>query len=54
LLNEFLKEHRTVVELKATVTQQQKQLETLTAALQKVSAELELNRAAPQTVLNDN
>jgi hypothetical protein len=54
LLNEFLKEHRTVNELKATVAQQQKQLEALTAALQKVSAELELNRAAPQTVLNDN
>jgi hypothetical protein len=54
LLNEFLKEHRTVNELKATVAQQQRQLEALTAGLQKVSAQLELNRAAPQTVLNDN
>ena len=54
LLNEFLKEHRTVSELKATVAQQQKQLEALTAGLQKVSAQLELNKAAPQTVLNDN
>src|SRR6267154_1709455 len=36
LLNEFLKEHRTVDELKATVTQQQKQLEALAAGLQKV------------------
>ena len=54
LLNEFLKEHRTVNELKATVAQQQKQLEALTAGLQKVSAQLELNKAAPQTVLNDN
>ena len=54
LLNEFLKEHRTVDELKATVAQQQKQLEVLTAGLQKVSAQLELNKAAPQTVLNDN
>jgi hypothetical protein len=54
LLNEFLKEHRTVDELKATVAQQQKQLEALTAGLQKVSAKLELNKAAPQTVLNDN
>jgi len=54
LLNEFLKEHRTVDELKATVTQQQKQLEVLTAGLQEVSAQLELNKAAPQTVLNDN
>jgi hypothetical protein len=29
LLNEFLKEHRTVNELRATVAQQQKQLEEL-------------------------
>ena len=35
LLNELLKEHRTVNELRATVTQQQKQLEALTAGLQK-------------------
>ena len=54
LLNEFLKEHRTVNELGATVAQQQKQLEALTAGLQKVSAQLELNKAAPQTVLNNN
>ena len=38
LLNEFLKEHSTVNELRATVAQQQKQLEALTAGLQKVSA----------------
>ena len=54
LLNEFLKEHRTVNELRAMVAQQQKQLEVLTAGLQKVSAQLEVNKAAPQTVLNDN
>ena len=54
LLNEFLKEHRTVNELKAMVAQRQKQVEALTAGLQKVSAELELNKAAPQTVLNAN
>jgi hypothetical protein len=54
LLNEFLKEHRTVNELKAMVAQQQKQLEVLTAGLQKVSAQLELNKAALQTVLNYN
>jgi hypothetical protein len=54
LLNEFLKEHRTVNELRAIVAQQQKQLEALTAGLQKVSAQRELNKAAPQTVLNDN
>jgi hypothetical protein len=54
LLNEFLKEHRTVNELRTTVAQQQKQLEALTAGLQKVSAQLELNKTAPQTVLNNN
>jgi hypothetical protein len=31
---------------------QQEQIEALTAGLQKVSAQLELNKAAPQTVLN--
>ena len=53
LLNEFLKEHRTVGELKATVARQQKQVEALAAALQKVSAQLEVSKAAPQTVLNN-
>ena len=53
LLNEFLKEHRTVQELKMTVVQQQKQIEALTAGLQKVSAQLELNKRAPETVSNN-
>jgi hypothetical protein len=60
LLNEFLKEHRTVQELKANaakqetnIAQQQKQIEALTAGLQKVSAQLELNKRAPKTVLNN-
>jgi Chaperone of endosialidase len=52
LLNEFLKEHATVQELKTTVAQQQKQIEALTAGLQKVSAHLELSKSAPQTVQN--
>ena len=46
LLNEFLKEHETVRELKKQVTE-------LTAGLQKVSAQLKLSESAPQTVLND-
>jgi hypothetical protein len=46
LLNEFLKEHRKVEQL-------EKQIETLTAALQKVSAQLEVSKPAPQTVLNN-
>jgi len=47
LLNEFLKEHREVQELT-------KQVVALTAGLQKVSAQLELNKSAPQTVLNNH
>jgi len=46
LLNEFLKEHRKVQAL-------EKQVEKLTAGLQKVSAQLELSKAAPRTVLNN-
>jgi uncharacterized coiled-coil protein SlyX len=60
LLNEFLKEHRTVQELKSAaakqetiIAQQQKQIEALTAGLQKVSAQLELSKAAPETVSNN-
>jgi hypothetical protein len=45
LLNEFLKEHQTVQELK-------KQVAALTAGLQKVSAQLELNKPTPRTVNN--
>ena len=57
LLNEFLKEHRkneeqgaTIARLIATDTRQQKQIEALTAAFQKVSAQLELSKPTPQTV----
>jgi len=64
LLNEFLKEHRKVQEQEATIVQlkkdfqataahQQKQIEALTAGLQKVSDQLELSRPAPQTVGNN-
>src|SRR4029077_15362111 len=52
LLNEFLKEHRTVQGLKGTVAQQQKQIEALTATVQKVSSQLEDVRPAPR--LPDN
>jgi hypothetical protein len=61
LLNEFLKEHRKVEQLKndlqATVAQEQKEIQALTAQLkeqaaqiQKVSAQLEASRPAPQLV----
>jgi Chaperone of endosialidase len=64
LLNEFLKEHQKVQKLEATVVQQQenfqtklaeqqKQIDALTAGLQRVSAQLELSKPAPQTVLNN-
>jgi Chaperone of endosialidase len=50
LLNEFLKEHQAFVEEQRKVERLEKQVAALTAGLQKVSAELETNRAAPQTV----
>src|SRR5262249_20252463 len=57
LLNEFLKEHRKVEELEATVAMQHKDFEAALADLkgqiQKVSAQLELNKPAPQAVLNN-
>jgi hypothetical protein len=46
VLNEFLKARR-------QIDAQQKQIEALTAGLQKVSAQLELNNPVPRTVLND-
>src|SRR6266513_1818030 len=52
LLNEFLKEHGQVQQLKATVAQQQKQIEALTATVQKVSDQISLSKPAPQLVAN--
>jgi trimeric autotransporter adhesin len=52
LLNEFLKEHRKNEEQEATIARQQKQIDALTAGLQKVSAQLEMNKSAPQVVNN--
>jgi hypothetical protein len=60
LLNEFLKEHkafvaeqRKVQEQGATIARLEQQIEALTVGLQKVSAQLELSKPAPQTVLNN-
>jgi hypothetical protein len=39
--------------LEANAARQQKQIEALTAGLQKVSAQIELSKTAPQTVLNN-
>ena len=56
LLNEFLKEHRKVEQqrkdFEEALAQQQKQIDALTAGLQKVSAQLELSNPAPQRVKN--
>ena len=63
LLNEFLKEHRRVEEQGATIAQQkkdfaselagqQKQIETLTATIQKVSDQVAHSKPAPQLVAN--
>ncbi len=63
LLNEFLKAHSkmekqeaTIAQLKkelqATAAHQQKQIEALTTGLQKVSAQLEASKPAPQLVKN--
>jgi len=53
LLNEFLKEHSKNEEQEATIARLEKQLEMVTATLQKVSEQLELSMSAPQTVLNN-
>jgi hypothetical protein len=61
LLNEFLKEHKAflkeqckVEEQGAMIERQQKQIEALTAGLQRVSAQVELNKVAPQMVKNND
>jgi hypothetical protein len=51
---QFLKEHRKVQEREANAVRQQKQIEALSAGLQKVSVQLELSKSAPQTVLNNH
>jgi hypothetical protein len=64
MLNEFLKEHKkqeaTIAQLKSTVekqaatnAQQQKQIEALTAGLQKVSAQIQITKTAPTVVRNN-
>ena len=63
LLNEFLKEHKKVLALETQLAQQQrkfqsklshqeKQIESLSDGLQKVSAQLEMSRPVPQMAAN--
>jgi hypothetical protein len=61
LLNEFLKEHRKVEQQEATIihlrqdfqsklAEQEKKIEALTVGLEKVTAQLQAGRSAPQVV----
>jgi len=63
LLNEFLKEHKKVEELRSTIAQQKNEFQSAIAELsarmkeqdgkiQRVSAQIDLNRAAPQLTAN--
>jgi hypothetical protein len=59
LLNEFLKERQRAVEDRrkveeqgAIIAKQQKQIEALTATVQKVSDQMALSKPAPQLVAN--
>jgi precorrin-4 methylase len=59
LLNEFLKEHRkveeqdkTIAELKSGMTALAATVKEQAAQIQKVSAQLEVNKITPQIVLN--
>jgi hypothetical protein len=61
LLNEFLKEHRKNEKQEATIAELKTEIGSLSAAvkehaeqIQKVSAQVQMNKPASQTVLNDN
>ncbi len=53
LLNEFLKEHRTVQELKSEIAALSATLKEQAAQIQQVSARLEVNEGRSRTVLNE-
>jgi hypothetical protein len=53
LLNEFLKEHRKVEELESALRAVNERLAQQDAKIQKVSAQVEVSKAAPRTVLNN-
>lgn len=52
LLNEFLKEHRKVEELESRLARQEKQMESMAASLQRVSAQNETSRPTPEIAAN--
>lgn len=53
LLNEFLKEHRKVEQLQKTLGALTAKLEEQAAQIQKVSAQVELNKSAPELVAHN-
>ena len=53
LLNEFLKEHRTVLELKEAIAALTATVKEQAAQIQKVSAQVQMSRPAPQMVGNN-
>ena len=57
LLNEFLKEHAKLEQLKkdcgSKFAEQQTQIEALTAGLQKVNAQIEMTALAPNVARNN-
>jgi len=54
LLNEFLKEHQTVVELKKQISALAATVKAQAAQLQKVSAQVEMGNRATRMVGNDD
>ena len=53
LLNEFLKEHRTIQEQQKEIAALRVELKEQRALIQKVSAQFEVNKTVPQIVLNN-
>jgi len=53
LLNEFLKAHRKMEEQQNEINTLTAQLKQQAALIQKVSDRVEINKPAPQTVLNN-
>jgi len=52
-LNEFQKQQKRIAELERTVARLAATVKEQAAQIQKVNAQLELNKPAPQTVLNN-
>jgi hypothetical protein len=53
LLNEFLKAHNKIEAQQVTIARLEKQIETLSAGLQKVSAFIESGKATPPMIANN-